>query len=57
MFIAIIVNALQSFTESNTEANFSAVDQARDHVETDMHAEIKALRTEIGELKPLLRDQ
>ncbi len=57
LFIAIIVNAMQSFTESETKATISAVDQARDHIEADVQAEIKALRAEIGELKQLLRDK
>ncbi len=55
LFIAIIVNAMQSFTESETEATVVAVDLARDHIEADIHAEMKALRAEIGELKKLLQ--
>ncbi len=57
LFIAIIVNAMQSFTESETEATVVAVDQARDHIEADIHAEMKALRAEIGQLKQLVQDQ
>ncbi|WP_210395789.1 ion transporter [Motiliproteus sediminis] len=55
LFIAIIVNAMQSFTESETQTTVSAVDEARDHIEADMHAEMKALRTELAELKQLLQ--
>jgi voltage-gated sodium channel len=57
LFIAIIVNAMQRFTESETKATLGAVDQARVHIEADIQGEMKALRAEIGELKQLLQDQ
>ena len=57
LFIAIIVNAMQTFTEIETKTTVGAVDQARDHIEADMHAEMKELRAEIGELKHLLQEQ
>ncbi|WP_292953671.1 MULTISPECIES: ion transporter [unclassified Neptuniibacter] len=57
LFIAIIVNAMQTFTEIETKTTVGAVDQARDHIEADMHAEMKELRAEIGELKHLLQER
>lgn len=57
LFIAIIVNAMQTFTEIETKTTVGAVDQARDHIEADMHAEMKELRAEISELKHLLQEQ
>ncbi len=54
LFIAIIVNAMQSFTESEHEETVQALEQTRDHIETDMHQELQQLRNEIGELKQML---
>ena len=34
-----------------------AVDEAREHIEADLHEEVRALRGEIAELKDLLRGQ
>ncbi|HEY5718150.1 MAG TPA: ion transporter [Motiliproteus sp.] len=55
LFIAIIVNAMQTCTESETKTTVTAVDEARDHIEADMHAEMKALRAELAELKGMLQ--
>ncbi|KAF0103366.1 MAG: voltage-gated sodium channel [bacterium] len=52
LFIAIIVNAMQSFGENEQRETA----QALEHIEADLHAEVRALRQEIGELKALLRD-
>ncbi|WP_207062385.1 ion transporter [Motiliproteus sp. SC1-56] len=57
LFIAIIVNAMQSFTESETQTTVNAVDDARDHIEADMHAEMRALRAELGALRAELAAQ
>jgi len=57
LFIAIIVNAMQSFTESETRTTVGAVDEARDHIEADMHAEIRTLRKELAALKQLLQQR
>ena len=54
LFIAIIVNAMQTFSEAEHQDTVATVAQARDHIETDLHAEVRALRTEIAELKGLL---
>jgi len=55
LFIAIIVNAMQSFTEDERRETVAVVEQARDHIETDLHGEVRALRAEIAELKGILR--
>ncbi len=54
LFIAIIVNAMQSYTESEQKETVAAVEYAREHIEEDMHAEIRVMREEIRELKTLL---
>jgi voltage-gated sodium channel len=54
LFIAIIVNAMQTFSEEEHRDTASVADQAREHIETDLHNEIRELRGEIAELKTLL---
>ncbi|HEY9100089.1 MAG TPA: ion transporter [Thiobacillus sp.] len=54
LFIAIIVNAMQTFSENEKQETVSAVEHARDHIEADLHAEVRAMREEIRELKTLL---
>ena len=56
LFIAIIVNAMQTFGEDEHQETVQALEQAREHIEADLHTEVRALRQEIGELKALLRD-
>jgi voltage-gated sodium channel len=51
LFIAVIVNAMQTFTESEHQGTRAAVEEARDHIEVDLHSEIKALRSEIRALR------
>lgn len=55
LFIGVIVSAMQSFTEAEHADTLAAVDQAREHIETDLHTEVRALRTEIAELRAALR--
>jgi len=55
LFIGVIVSAMQSFASAETEATVSAVDDARDHIEADLHAEMRGLRAELAELKAMLR--
>jgi len=57
LFIGVIVSAMQSFTSEETEATVSAVGDARDHIEADLHSEMRGLRTELAELKAMLRGQ
>jgi voltage-gated sodium channel len=54
LFIAIIVNAMQSYHEAEQHDATEAVDLARQHIEADLHAEMRGLRDEIRELKALL---
>lgn len=54
LFIAIIVNAMQSYTEQEQQETAKAIEQTRNHIEADFHAEVRALRDEIRELKTLL---
>jgi voltage-gated sodium channel len=54
LFIAIIVNAMQSYTEQEQHDKVKAIEQTRNAMEADLHAEVRALRDEIRELKTLL---
>lgn len=54
LFIAIIVNAMQTYHEAEQHDAKEAVDMARQHIEADLHAEMRGLRDEIRELKALL---
>jgi voltage-gated sodium channel len=55
LFIGIIVSAMQSFTDADKAETIAAVEDAREHIEADLHTEVKALRGEIAELRILLR--
>jgi len=57
LFIAIIVNAMQTVTEAEQKATQATIDAARDHIEADLHDEVRALRGEIAEIKEMLRGQ
>jgi voltage-gated sodium channel len=54
LFIGIIVSAMQSFTEEDKTQTLAAVDGAREHIEADLHAELRALRAELAELRNAL---
>jgi voltage-gated sodium channel len=54
LFIAIIVNAMHSFTEEENIERQQALDGVRNHIEADLHQEVSALRAEIAELRRLL---
>ncbi len=54
LFIAIIVNAMQTFSETEHQQTVAVVDHAREHIESDLHAAIRVIRAEIRELKTLL---
>jgi voltage-gated sodium channel len=45
---------MQSYTEAEQHNAKEAVDMARQHIEADLHAEMRDLRAEIRELKALL---
>jgi voltage-gated sodium channel len=55
LFIAIIVNAMQTHAESEQRETDAVVDQDRKHIEADLHAEIRAMREEMQALKRLLQ--
>ena len=54
LFIAIIVNAMQSYSEAEHQETVAALHQTQEHIEADLHAELKAMREEIRELKAVL---
>jgi voltage-gated sodium channel len=54
LFVAIIVSAMQTYEENEPNAKVATVEQARDHIEADVHAEVRALREEIAALRQLL---
>ncbi|MCM8611265.1 ion transporter [Accumulibacter sp.] len=54
LFIAIIVNAMQSYTEAEQHDTKRAVEAAREHIEADLHTEMRSLRDEIRALKSML---
>jgi voltage-gated sodium channel len=55
LFIAIIVNAMQTFNEGEHQSTVEAVEQVGQSIEHQLHAEVQLLRQEISELKGLLR--
>jgi voltage-gated sodium channel len=57
LFVAIIVSAMQTYEERDPKGTVAVVEQARDHIEADLHAELRALREEIVELRALLRER
>ncbi len=57
LFIGIIVSAMQSFTDDEKATTVATVERAREHIEADLHAEVRALRDEIGQLRALLRER
>jgi voltage-gated sodium channel len=54
LFIAIIVNAMQTFTESEHKATETLVEHVGQSLEHELHAEVLSLRQEIRELRRLL---
>ena len=54
LFIAIIVHAMQTFTEQEQHETVAAVEHARQHIEADLHAEVHSMRDEIRELKNII---
>jgi voltage-gated sodium channel len=48
---------MQSYSEAEHQGAVQAVKQAREHIEADLHAEVRAMREEIQELKTLLLQQ
>ena len=54
LFIAIIVSAMQNYSEAEHQETVDALQQTQEHIEADLHQEMKSLRNEITELKQLL---
>ncbi len=54
LFIAIIVNAMQTFQEGEHQDTLKSVEAAAHNLEHELHAEVKTLRTELAEIKALL---
>ncbi|MES0873659.1 ion transporter [Sinimarinibacterium thermocellulolyticum] len=54
LFIAIIVNAMQSYNEARHPSTAPAIHETRDPVEADLRSELRRLQGEIGELKQML---
>lgn len=54
LFIAIIVSAMQSYSEEEHRETVDAVKATQDHIESDLHKEVQSLRGEIRELKQLM---
>lgn len=57
LFIAIIVSAMQNYSEAERQQTVQAIHETQEHIETDIHEEVQSLRTEIKELKQLLIQQ
>lgn len=54
LFIAIIVSAMQSYSEAEHKETVEALHQTQEVIEADLHQEMQSLRAEISELKQLL---
>jgi len=54
LFIAIIVSAMQTSSETEHQATIAVMEHARTDIQADVHAEMQALRDEIRDLKTVL---
>jgi voltage-gated sodium channel len=54
LFIAIIVNAMQTFQESEHQSTLDSVAQVGQLAEQELHQEVKFLREELREIKTML---
>ena len=57
LFIAVIVNAMQTVSDAEHQETLEVVDQSGQHVEKEMNAEMKELRAEIQALHKLILDK
>jgi voltage-gated sodium channel len=48
---------MQTVGEREHQATVAVVEDVRDHIEADLHREVRAMRAEIGELKTLLSER
>lgn len=54
LFIGVIVDAMQTVSEAEHADTLNALDRTQDHIEADVHAEVRALRDEIRSLRTLI---
>ncbi len=54
LFIAVIVNAMQSYNDAEHGSVTEAVDASRQHIEADLHTEFARLHAEIRSLKEMI---
>ncbi|NGX16278.1 ion transporter [Wenzhouxiangella sp. XN24] len=54
LFIAIIVNAMQSYQDVEHEETVQALHETQEHIEGELHSEMQSLRKEMAELRVLL---
>jgi len=54
LFIGVIVDAMQTVSKAEHEDTLDALDRTQDHIEADLHTEVRALRDEIRGLRGLL---
>jgi len=54
LFIAIIVNAMQSYSASEHQDTVAVIQETQQNIEDDLHKEVQSLRLEIRELKQLM---
>ena len=57
LFIAIIVNAMQSYQEAEHEGTVQALHETQEHIEGELHTEMRTLRMEMAELRTLLEQR
>ena len=56
LFIAIIVSAMQNYSEAEHQETVQALQHTQENIEADLHQEMQSLRLEIRELKQLMVD-
>ena len=54
LFIAIIVSAMQSYSEAEHQDTVDALHQTEQNIEKDLHQELQFLRSQIDDLKQLM---
>lgn len=54
LFIAIIVSAMQNYSDAEHEESVQALQQTQENIEADLHEEMRSLRVGIRNLKQLL---
>jgi len=54
LFIAVIVSAMQTVSDAEQADTVKAIEHATEHIESDLHAEMRALRSEIQSLRERL---